>query len=56
MVVSSPNKGHHAILRPLAFLQWVRILWRCWKDNVRYDDARYFAHLARQRSPLAIAA
>lgn len=46
------GKGHHAILRSLAF-KWVRILWRCWKDNVPYDDARHLAALARRRSPLA---
>jgi transposase len=49
------GKGHHAILRSLAF-KWVRILWRCWKDNLPYDDARYQAVLARRRSPLANAA
>jgi len=46
------GKGHHAILRSLAF-KWVRILWRCWKDNVPYDDARYLAALSNRRSPLA---
>lgn len=49
------GKGHHAILRALAF-KWVRILWRCWKDNVPYHDARYLAALARRGSPLATAA
>lgn len=49
------GKGHHAILRSLAF-KWVRILWRCWKDNVPYDDARHLATLAKRRSPLAPAA
>ncbi|HOY03585.1 MAG: IS110 family transposase [Opitutaceae bacterium] len=49
------GKGHHAILRALAF-KWVRILWRCWKDNVPYDDARYLAALAKRRSaPLTAA-
>lgn len=49
------GKGHHAILRSLAF-KWVRILWRCWKDNVPYDEARHLATLAKRRSPLAPAA
>jgi transposase len=49
------GKGHHAILRALAF-KWVRILWRCWKDNVPYDDARYLAALTKRRSPLMPAA
>lgn len=48
------GKGHHAILRSLAF-KWVRILWRCWKNNTPYDDTRYLAALARRRSPLATA-
>jgi hypothetical protein len=34
----------------------VLILWRCWIDNVPYDDARDEAALPRQRSPLANAA
>ncbi len=34
------GKGHHAILRALAF-KWVRILWRCW----------YLAALAKRHSP-----
>jgi transposase len=44
------GKGHHAILRALAF-KWVRILWRCWKDNVPYDEARYLATLAKRAAP-----
>lgn len=44
------GKRHHAILRALAF-KWVRILWRCWKDHVPYDEARYLAALARRRAP-----
>lgn len=48
------GKGHHAILRALAF-KWVRILWRCWKDHVLYHDARYLAALAKRRSPRASA-
>ena len=47
------GKGHHAILRALAF-KWVRILWRCWKDNVPYDDARHLSTLVRRRSLLPI--
>lgn len=46
------GKGHHAILRALAF-KWIRILWRCWKDNTPYDDARYQLALQRHGSPLA---
>jgi len=49
------GKAHHAILRSLAF-KWVRILWRCWKDNVPYDENRYLAALAKRRSPRATVA
>lgn len=48
----SAGKGHHAILRSLAF-KWLRILWRCWKDNVPYDEARYLAALTRRAPPLS---
>ena len=46
------GKGRHAILRALAF-KWVRILWRRWRDNVPYDDARHRAAPAKRRSPPA---
>lgn len=49
------GKKHHAILRALAF-KWVRILWRCWKDNTPYDETHYIAALAKRGSPLAAAA
>jgi hypothetical protein len=42
------NKSHHAAVRALAF-KWLRILFRCWKDRVHYDEARYT--LALQRRP-----
>lgn len=34
------GKSHHAAIRALAF-KWLRILFRCWKDRVPYDEARY---------------
>jgi transposase len=49
------GKAHHAVLRALAF-KWIRILWRCWKDGVLYDETRYLATLAKRGSPLATAA
>jgi transposase len=45
------GKPHQAIIRALAF-KWIRILWKCWKDNVPYDEARYLKHLATKNSPL----
>ena len=45
------GKRHQAILRALAF-KWVRIVWRCWRDGVPYDDKRYLAALTRRGSDL----
>ena len=42
---------HHTAVRALAY-KWQRILHRCWKDSVPYDDARYLAALRKQGSPL----
>jgi transposase len=44
--------GHHAAVRALAF-KWIRIAFRCWKDGVPYDDARYLDSLRQRGSPLA---
>jgi transposase len=49
----SRGKGHHAAVRALAF-KWIRILFRCWKDRVAYDENKYLAALARRGSPLAV--
>lgn len=35
------------IYRALAF-KWIRILWRCWKDNVEYDEAKYLQSLSKR--------
>lgn len=48
----SRGKGHHAAVRALAF-KWIRILFRCWKDRVAYDEDKYLVALARRGSPLA---
>jgi transposase len=45
------GKDHHAAVRSLAF-KWIRIAFRCWKDAVLYDDARYIESLRRHGSPL----
>jgi transposase len=47
----SKGKGHHAAVRALAF-KWTRIVFRCWKDGVAYDEDKYLATLARRGSPL----
>jgi transposase len=45
------GKGHHAIIRALAF-KWIRVLWRCWHRQEAYDEARYLTALRLRRSPL----
>jgi hypothetical protein len=45
------GKNHHAALRALAF-KWQRILFRCWKDHVPYDEARYLASLEKPELPI----
>lgn len=42
---------HHAAVRALAF-KWIRILYRCWKDQTLYNEVHYFQHLYQKRSPL----
>ena len=51
------NKGqdHHAAVRALAF-KWIRVVFRCWKDRVVYDESKYLAALVRRGSPLAAGA
>jgi transposase len=46
------GKRHHAALRALAF-KWQRILFRCWKDGVVYDESKYIASLQKRNSPLS---
>jgi transposase len=48
----SRGKGHHAAVRALAF-KWIRILFRCWKDGVAYEESKYLAALAKRSSPLS---
>src|SRR5215469_4515618 len=45
------GKGHHAAVRALAF-KWIRILFRCWKNGVAYDENKYLPTLVRRSSPL----
>ncbi|HTU47549.1 MAG TPA: transposase [Bryobacteraceae bacterium] len=47
------GKRHHAALRALAF-KWQRILFRCWKDGVVYNESRYIASLKKRNSPLGV--
>src|SRR5713226_8955704 len=45
------GNDHHAALRALAY-KWIRILFRCWKDRKRYDEATYMDALRRHGSSL----
>jgi len=36
--------------------KWIRVVFRCWKDGVAYDENKYLASLARRGSHLAAAA
>jgi transposase len=46
------GNDHHAALRALAY-KWMRILFRCWQERRRYNEANYIAALQRRASPLA---
>jgi transposase len=48
------GKSHHSAIRALAF-KWMRILFRCWKDNQPYDEQKYLRAVAERR-PAKIAA
>ena len=43
------GKKHHAAVRALAF-KWIRIIFRCWKDRVPYNDATYMKSLRRKEA------
>jgi hypothetical protein len=43
------NKSHHAAVRALSF-KWLRILFRCWKDRVPYDETHYALSLQKRAS------
>jgi transposase len=47
------GKSHHAVVRALA-CKWIRIVFRCWKDRVPYNEAVYLGALAKRRSPLLL--
>jgi transposase len=46
------GKSRHAAFRALAF-KWIRIIYRCWKQRVAYDEAQYIQALLQRGSPLA---
>jgi transposase len=42
------GKGHHAAIRALAY-RWIRIIYRCWKDHVPYNEQTYMESLRQKR-------
>jgi Transposase IS116/IS110/IS902 family len=49
------GKAHTMAMRALAF-KWIRILYRCWKDRIPYDEAVYLKALQRRGSLLVTTA
>jgi transposase len=47
----SVGKTHQTAIRALAY-KWGRILWRCWQDNIPYDEEKYLTALTKKKSPL----
>ncbi len=39
---------HHAAIRALAY-KWIRIIYRCWKDHVAYNEQKYMQTLKRRQ-------
>ncbi len=46
------GKSHHAAVRAVAF-KWIRIIFRCWKERLPYDEDYYLQVLRRRNSPYA---
>ena len=46
------GKSYHTIIRSLAF-KWLRILFRCWKNETPYNEEQYMARLAKRGSIFA---
>lgn len=46
------GKSAQIARRALAY-KWLRIIYRCWKDRIPYDEARYIQRLKESGSPLA---
>ena len=44
-------ESHQSALRALAF-KWIRIIYHCWKNRTRYEEAKYLLALKERNSPL----
>jgi transposase len=47
------GKQHNAAIRALAY-KWIRILFRCWKKHVPYQEEIYVASLLKHGSPVPL--
>jgi transposase len=45
------GKSYQSAMRALAF-RWIRIIYKCWKENKPYDELTYLKALQKRRSPL----
>jgi len=45
------GKGHHAAVRALAY-KWIRIIYRCWKDRVMYNEEIHLKSLRDKASEI----
>jgi len=43
--------GHHQAVRALAF-KWIRIIYKCWKEQIPYDEMHYLSILKRRGSSI----
>ncbi len=43
--------GHHQAVRSLAY-KWIRIIYKCWKEQIPYDDGHYMSMLKKRGSNL----
>jgi transposase len=43
--------GHHQAVRSLAY-KWIRIIYKCWKNQIPYDDGHYMSMLKKRGSGL----
>ena len=47
------GKRHHAAIRSLAY-KWIRIVFRCWKDQRPYDEEIYLDTLSKTKPDWAV--
>jgi transposase len=47
----SRGKGHHAAVRSLAY-KWIRIIFRCWKERIAYNEELHLRSLRNRGSEI----